>query len=80
MATRANVVYVCRFLRTKTMFIPDERENRVLVEPSDTAMYWCNKTGNGMGPDADFVGPRDCKYGRDCFVSAPLLLKPRKEL
>ena len=69
-----HVVHVCKHLRTKSLFTPDARGNRVLVEPSPTAHYWCNRSGTGIGPDNDFVGPKDCGAERTCYISVPLLV------
>lgn len=68
------VAHVCKYLRTKSLFTPDPRGNRALVEPSATATYWCNRSGTSIGPDNDFVGPKDCGSGRGCCVVVTVLL------
>jgi hypothetical protein len=72
----ARVTYVCKHLRTKSLYIPaDERGASVLVEPSETAHYWCNRTGAETGPDNDFAGPRECRAERTCYVAMPVVIR-----
>jgi len=78
MAT-GTVVYVCKHLRTKSLFTSDARGNRVLVEPAPAAYYWCTRSGTGFGPDNDFVGPKECVAERTCYHPVPLLLVGEEE-
>ena len=65
---------VCRYLRTKSLYIGNTEGTRVLVEPSETAVYWCNRTGGSMGPDHDIAGPQECDGSRSCYLGVPLVL------
>ncbi|MBM3213529.1 hypothetical protein FJZ36_01215 [Candidatus Poribacteria bacterium] len=70
----ARVVQVCRHLRTKSAFIPNEEGSRALVEPTETSQYWCNRSGGATGPDNGFAHPHECTGERSCYLAAPLLL------
>ncbi|MBT3267955.1 hypothetical protein HN371_12405 [Candidatus Poribacteria bacterium] len=70
----ATIAHVCKYLRTKSMYTADERGAEALVTPSETGVYWCNRTGGAMGPDQDIAGPRDCGEGRTCYLATPVLL------
>lgn len=76
MATQ--LVHVCKHLRTKSLFTPEGR-GKVLVEPSPTATYWCNRSGTAIGPDNDFVGPKECHAGRTCYLPTPLVLSEKED-
>jgi hypothetical protein len=75
----AAIAYVCKHLCTKSMYTAEERGSRALLEPSDTAVFWCNKTGGAMGPDQDIAGPRECGDGRSCYLAAPVLMTAAAE-
>ncbi|MAF09593.1 hypothetical protein CMK11_04010 [Candidatus Poribacteria bacterium] len=70
----ATMAHVCKYLRTKSMYTADERGAEVLVEPSETGVYWCNRTGGSMGPDRDIAGPHECAGDRACYLATPVLL------
>jgi len=70
----ARMVYVCKHLRTKSMYTAEDRGAEALVRPSDTAVFWCNSTGGSMGPDQDIAGSRYCTGERSCYLAAPVLL------
>ena len=66
---------VCRMLRTKTAFgsymlETDEAGND---QPSwqdgnsTTAVFWCLKTMDTVGPDDDVAHAKSCRPGRECF-------------
>lgn len=61
---------VCRYLRTKKMYIPALQEPGQGLEDGRKARYWCLKTMAGVGPDDDFVGPPECQPHRQCFASS----------
>lgn len=64
----------CIHLRTKMSYVPSERSESLLTEESPTAQYWCLKTMNFVGPDADLVGPRYCcAKGRGCYESVEMI-------
>ena len=57
----------CVHLRTKEQFvgIPSDHE-----EPfaADDAIFWCDQTGEGMGPDARTACGTECGVpGRTCY-------------
>lgn len=70
----AEMAYVCKHLRTKSMYTAEERGAEALIRPSDTAVFWCNRTGGAMGPDQDIAGSRYCTDDRGCCLAAPVLL------
>ena len=60
---------ICKHLRTKKVFIPEEAAT-AFVEPTDTeaeAFYWCNRTLTAIGVDDKPVHLRLCTRGRCCF-------------
>ncbi|GIX06358.1 MAG: hypothetical protein KatS3mg115_0761 [Candidatus Poribacteria bacterium] len=76
---RPRVVTVCKYLRTKAAYIGDEGCRDALAIRSDTALYWCNRTGEPLGPDADLTGPEECTPARSCFVGIPLVLSGKRQ-
>ena len=70
----ARVAEVCRYLRTKSVFLPGDDGPRNLTEPSSTAVYWCNRTGGAMGPYHDVSGPFECAGHRGCYAATRLLV------
>jgi hypothetical protein len=62
---------VCRMLRTKTAF-GTFRGNMYAWQSgrSTTAVYWCLRTMETVGPDDDYTHPHTCREGRGCFESA----------
>jgi hypothetical protein len=60
---------VCRFLRTKKMFVPEQAEAaRQEIETGiGHSFYWCNRTLREIGEDDAPVCPLDCRSGRKCF-------------
>jgi hypothetical protein len=61
---------VCRRLRTKTAF-GTFRGNLYSWQSgrSTTAVYWCLRTMETVGPDDTFAHPHACLSGRGCFES-----------
>lgn len=56
----------CGQLRCKTVYYrPDERPGK--LHESDTAMHWCLKTYQPLGPDNKEAKPSLCQAGRACF-------------
>ena len=58
----------CIHLKTKRAYLglpgADDAEN-----PVDTAVWWCEKTCEPLGPDDSAAEPGSCeKPGRDCYV------------
>ena len=70
---RLQLVEVCAFLRTKSVFIPGNEDQAALVEPSDTAVYWCNRTGRSVGPDHAAAAPKECAIHRDCYLASQIM-------
>ena len=61
---------VCRRLRTKKAF-GSFHGNLYLWQSGDstTAVYWCLRTMETVGPDDGFAHPHACVSGRECFVA-----------
>lgn len=63
---------VCRMLRTKTAFgtlVCDSTEAMPWqTGASTTAVYWCLRTMQNVGPDDHFAHPHACDKHRECFV------------
>jgi hypothetical protein len=59
---------VCRRLRTKKAF-GSFRGNLYSWQSgsSTTAVYWCLRTMETVGPDDDYAHPHACLRGRGCF-------------
>jgi hypothetical protein len=61
---------VCRMLRTKTAFGSLLGHMHHWQEGnSTTAVYWCLKTMETVGPDDGFAHPHKCSGTRGCFES-----------
>lgn len=60
---------VCRRLRTKRAF-GSFHGNLYSWQSGDstTAVYWCLRTMETVGPDDGFAHPHACTSGRECFV------------
>jgi hypothetical protein len=61
---------LCRYLRTKTWYVPDSYAERDVSRSSSTAQYWCLKTMRSDGPDGALALAEDCVGGRGCFEPA----------
>lgn len=61
---------VCRRLRTKKAF-GSFHGNLYSWQSGDstTAVYWCLRTMETVGPDDGFAHPHACVSGRECFVA-----------
>jgi hypothetical protein len=59
---------VCRRLRTKKAF-GSFHGNLYSWQSGDstTAVYWCLRTMETVGPDDGYAHPHACLSGRDCF-------------
>jgi hypothetical protein len=57
---------VCKHVRShESFFSPDP-----LVEDEfHSGVYWCNKTGDGLGPDGRCANAAECSPTRECFES-----------
>ncbi|MEO8432031.1 MAG: hypothetical protein ABI592_11025 [Acidobacteriota bacterium] len=60
-------VFLCRQLRTKTLYVPETLAERDAGRPTPAAQYWCLKTMRSDGPDGGLVLPEDCTEERICF-------------
>lgn len=60
----------CLNLRHKLMYV-DERQSTpgMVDDSSDTRVFFCTKTCDSLGPDAEPVGPRDCTASRTCYCA-----------
>ena len=61
----------CSKLKTKAAYLglpdPDDAEN-----PFDTAVWWCERTAEPLGPDGRAADPRGCGGpGRSCYEAPP---------
>lgn len=68
-------VTMCLNLRSKEMFYkdpgdPDQaKETERLYATCDTAMYWCDQTQTGRGPDDQPANREGCSCStRTCFL------------
>ena len=62
---------VCRMLRTKTAFGTFRGHLYAWQSGrSTTAVYWCLRTMETVGPDDDYTHPHACCKGRGCFESS----------
>jgi hypothetical protein len=60
---------ICKYLRTKKMFIPALQDEALqeMQEGNCDAHYWCNCTMSEVGPDDKAVNPQVCNTKRSCF-------------
>jgi hypothetical protein len=70
--TRKLAAGVCTKLRTKTMYLNVEYRSEA-EEPGggNSAVYWCLKTQECLGPDDLPVHPESCVAGRRCVEILP---------
>ena len=60
----------CLNMRHKLMYCDERHATPGLVDPhSETRVFFCAKTGDGLGPDDKPVHPEDCHGGRGCYCS-----------
>ena|ERR1043166_4183989 len=57
----------CKWLRTKGAFVPYGKPVPWEAGYVSTAVFWCLKTADAMGPDDSFVHPHACVATRTCF-------------
>jgi hypothetical protein len=63
---------ICSKLRTKTMYLNvDQREDAEEPGCNGTAIFWCLKTHECLGPDDQRATPEDCTSSRACAVVLP---------
>ena len=55
----------CQNLRSKEMFHSDLGAED---DACASGIYWCVKTHEGVGPDGEPVGRKQCCAGRGCYV------------
>ena len=60
---------VCKYLRTKKMFVPGHEAEAPTesTESGADAFYWCNRTLSEIGSDDKLAHLRTCIPGRKCF-------------
>jgi hypothetical protein len=63
-------VTVCQMLRTKTAFGTFVGHDPWQEGNSSTAVYWCLRTMETVGPDESLAHPQSCCAGRSCFRSS----------
>jgi hypothetical protein len=60
----------CAHIRHKLMYSEKSHAVRGMVDDSsDTTVFFCIKTFDGLGPDDQPVSPGDCAPGRSCFCA-----------
>ena len=58
----------CLHIRHKLMYSDERHAVRGMVDDSsDTRVFFCARTFEGLGPDQEPVAPRACVPGRSCF-------------
>ena len=58
----------CQHLRHKLMYVDERHASRGLVDDSSrTRVFWCAKTQDSLGPDAEPVSPTECSMARKCY-------------
>lgn len=62
-------VPACVHLRTKTQYYREEDQDQPpgMIAESDGLNYWCEKTGDFIGPDRKACRPSLCGRARACF-------------
>lgn len=61
----------CQHLRHKMMYCDTRHVTRGKVDDSsETRVFFCVKTGDSLGPDAQATCPSDCQAGRRCYEGA----------
>ena len=55
----------CTDIRWKGMYI--DADDDPTVPLSNTRIYWCDRTQNPVGPDADVVDEDTCTASRKCY-------------
>jgi hypothetical protein len=62
---------LCRFLRCKEMYYSNEAQReRIRTDPKgvfEGKVFWCNRTHQAEGPDANRCGVDECGPGRTCY-------------
>jgi hypothetical protein len=60
----------CAHIRHKLMYSAKSHAVRGMVDDaSDTTVFFCIKTFDGLGPDDQPVSPGDCTPGRSCYCA-----------
>jgi hypothetical protein len=59
----------CVHLQSKKLFFADAPPQAIDDVLDASRHCWCRKTMQVIGPDGEFVDPRDCQSGRSCFES-----------
>lgn len=58
----------CMHLRHKMMYCDARQSSPGMVDDSsDTRVFFCVKSHDAIGPDAEPVGPKYCAPGRGCY-------------
>jgi hypothetical protein len=62
----------CGHIRHKLMYSAKSHAVRGKVDDSsDTRVFFCSRTFEGLGPDDKPVSPTACAPGRSCFCAGP---------
>jgi hypothetical protein len=62
----------CAHIRHKFMYCAKSHAVRGMVDDSsDTRIFFCVKTFEGLGPDDRPVSPGECGPGRSCHCTGP---------
>ena len=54
----------CRYLRCTEMYYEGSQEDEFA-----SGIYWCNRTNESFGPDAEPCDKKRCCANRTCFVT-----------
>lgn len=54
----------CKHMRSKEMYHSDKPYEE---DDLHSGIFWCDSTGDGLGPDGSCADSEDCKFGRSCF-------------
>ena len=57
-------IRVCRHIRSNNSFHLDVD---TMEAQTNSGVYWCGDTGDGLGPDGLCADPEDCCPDRECY-------------
>lgn len=57
---------VCRHIRSQESFYSTTPH---VEDEFHSGIYWCQITGDGLGPDGVCTGSEECSAARECFES-----------
>ncbi|PCJ67106.1 MAG: hypothetical protein COA73_00365 [Candidatus Hydrogenedentota bacterium] len=57
-------VRLCKHIRSKESFHSDQP---MVDDLYHSGIFWCNQTGDGIGPDGSCADNEECSSTRECF-------------